>query len=160
MIRTCDREDEEAIFNVINQSAKMYRGVIAEDRYREPYMSVKELRREMSEITFFAYEEQGRLLGVAGYQYAKDVSLVRHLYVLSEHQGVGIGSALLNHILEIANTRRVLVGTWKDAEWAIGFYEKHGFKLLSGKDELLKKYWKIPERQIELSVVLGIDKPN
>jgi GNAT superfamily N-acetyltransferase len=158
LIRKCGREDEETIFRVINGSAKAYRGVIPEDRYREPYMPLEELRGEMSEITFFGYEEEGRLLGVAGYQPVKDVTLVRHLYVLPEHQGRGIGSELLSHIMRTATTLRVLVGTWEAAEWAVRFYEKHGFKLLSNKDELLRKYWKIPERQIELSVVLGIEK--
>jgi GNAT superfamily N-acetyltransferase len=153
-------EDEKAIFHVINESAKVYRGVIAEDRYHEPYMPLSEIRREMSQMTFFAYEHMGRVLGVAGYQHAKDVSLVRHFYVLPEHQRKGIGSALLDSIIRTADTRRVLVGTWKDAQWAIRFYEKHGFTLLSGKDELLRKYWKIPERQTELSVVLGIDTPR
>lgn len=160
LIRKCGREDEEAVFDVINESAKAYRGVIPEDRYREPYMALEELRGQMSEITFFGYEEGGKLLGVAGYQLVKDVTLVRHLYVLPEHQGRGIGGELLGYIMRMAITRRVLVGTWEAAEWAIRFYEKHGFKLQSNKDELLRMYWKIPERQIELSMVLGIDKPT
>ena len=160
MIRKCNLEDEESIQHVINESAIAYRGVIPEDRYREPYMDAEELRNEMSQMTFFGYEEGGRLLGVGGYQPVEDVTLVRHLYVLPEHQKNGVGGALLNHIMGIASKRRILVGTWVAAEWAIRFYEKRGFKLQSDKDALLRKYWKIPERQVELSVVLGIQKPE
>jgi GNAT superfamily N-acetyltransferase len=158
LIVRCDREDEEVILRVINESAKAYRGVVPPDRYREPYMSLRELREEMREMTFFGYEEEGGLLGVVGYQPVKDVTLVRHLYVLPGHQRRGIGGELLNHMLRIATTRRVLVGTWEAADWAVRFYEKHGLKLLQNKDLLLKTYWQIPERQIELSVVLGINR--
>lgn len=156
MIRKCNQEDEAEIFKIINESAKAYKDVIPEDCYHEPYMPLKELRREMSEMTFFGYEEQGKLLGVVGHQPVKDVTLVRHIYVLPEHQRRGIGSRLLRHVMSMATSRRILVGTWKAASWAIRFYEKHGFKLLPNKNELLRKYWRIPERQIELSVVLGL----
>ena len=158
MIVPCDRGHEEVILRVINESAKAYGGVIAPDRYHEPYMSLNELREEMREMTFFGYMEEGGLLGVVGYQPVKDVTLVRHLYVLPDHQRRGIGGELLNHAMRKANTRRVLVGTWERAEWAVRFYEKHGFKLLPNKDLLLKTYWRIPKRQIELSVVLGINR--
>jgi GNAT superfamily N-acetyltransferase len=154
----CEQEDEAAILKIINESAGAYRGVIPEDRYHEPYMGSEELREEMRQMTFFGYEAEGRLLGVAGYQPVKDVTLVRHLYVLPEYQRSGIGGELLRHVVGVANTRRILVGTWVAAQWAIHFYEQHGFKLQSNKDELLRKYWKIPERQVELSVVLGIEK--
>ena len=154
----CEQEDEAAILKIINESAGAYRGVIPEDRYHEPYMGSEELREEMHQMTFFGYEAEGTLLGVAGYQPVKDVTLVRHLYVLPGYQRSGIGGGLLRHVVGVASTRRILVGTWADAEWAIRFYEKHGFKLQSNKDELLRKYWKIPERQVELSVVLGIEK--
>jgi GNAT superfamily N-acetyltransferase len=158
LIRKCSQDDELAIFSIINESAKAYRGVIPEDRYHDPYMSLEELRGEMSEMIFFGYEEEGKLLGIAGFQPVKDVTLVRHIYVLPEHQKRGIGGMLLTHTLSKATTRKVLVGTWEAATWAIRFYEKHRFRLAPNKDELLRKYWRIPERQIVLSVVLGIDR--
>ena len=158
LIKKCNQKDEKVILKIINESAEAYRGVIPEDRYHEPYMPTEELRNEMNEMTFFAYQEKGKILGVAGYQPVKDVTLVRHIYVLHEHQRRGIGGKLLSHIIRIATTRRILVGTWKAATWAIHFYEKHGFRLQPNKDELLREYWKIPERQIDLSVVLAIDK--
>jgi len=154
LIRKCGRGDEGAILHVINESAKAYRGVIPTDRYREPYMSPEEFNTEVNEMTFFGYEKEARLLGVAGYQPVKDVTLVRHLYVLPGHQRQGIGGELLNHIIRTTKTQRVLVGTWEAAESAIRFYKKHGFKLLPNKEELLKAYWRIPQRQIETSVVL------
>ena len=156
MIRECNQGDEVGIFKIINESAKAYKDVIPEDRYHEPYMSLQELRREMSEMTFFGYEEEGKVLGVAGYQPVKDVTLVRHIYVLPEHQRRGIGSKLLSYLMGMTTSRQILVGTWEAATWAIRFYEKHGFKLLPNKNELLRRYWKIPERQIELSIVLGM----
>ena len=160
MIKKCDQQDEKEIFTIINESAKAYEGVIPGDRYQEPYMPLEELRREMREITFYGYEKDGKLLGVAGYQPVKDVTLVRHTYVLPVHQRKGIGGQLLNYIKRITKTRELLVGTWKAASWAITFYEKYGFKLRPNKDELLNRYWRIPERQIQLSVVLGIILPK
>jgi N-acetylglutamate synthase-like GNAT family acetyltransferase len=121
-------------------------------------MSLQELRREMSEMTFFGHEEEGKVLGVAGYQPVKDVTLVRHIYVLPEHQRRGIGSKLLSYLMGMATSRQILVGTWEAATWAIRFYEKHGFKLLPNKNELLRRYWKIQERQIEPSIVLGKER--
>ena len=123
-------------------------------------MPLEELRREMGEMIFFGYEWNGELLGVAGYQPVEDVTLVRHTYVLPQYQRRGVGGKLLSRIKRVSTTRQLLVGTWKDASWAISFYQKHGFTLLTNKDELLRKYWKIPERQIELSVVLGTTLPN
>ena len=155
MIRRCNQEDEAEIFKIINESAKAYKDVIPEDRYHEPYMPLEELRKEMSEMIFFGYEEKGRLLGVVGHQPVKDVTLMRHIYVLPQHQRRGIGSELLSHLMRIATSSQILVGTWEAAAWAIRFYEKHGFTLLPNKDELLRRYWKIPERQIELSIVLS-----
>jgi len=159
LIRKCSTLDEEAVFRVINEAAKAYRGVIPDDRYHEPYMSLEELRKEMGEMTFFGYEKLGRLVGVAGWQKVKDVTLIRHAYVLPDHQRRGIGTELLNHIIRASKTPQILVGTWKAATWAISFYEKHGFKLLPNTDELLRNYWTVPDRQIELSVVLGTTKP-
>jgi GNAT superfamily N-acetyltransferase len=158
LIRKCGEDDREAIFIVINEAAKAYKDLIPKDRYSEPYMSMPDLRNEMGKMTFFGYEEEGKLLGIAGYQQVKDVTLVRHVYVLSEEQRRGVGSQLLNQTIQVAKTRRILVGTWQAATWAIRFYEKHGFKLQPNKDELLREYWRIPERQIQLSVVLGIEK--
>jgi GNAT superfamily N-acetyltransferase len=155
LIRRCNQEDEAEIFKIINESAKAYKDVIPEDRYHEPYMPLEELRKEMSEMIFFGYEEKGRLLGVVGHQPVKDVTLMRHIYVLPQHQRRGIGSELLSHLMRIATSSQILVGTWEAAAWAIRFYEKHGFTLLPNKDELLRRYWKIPERQIELSIVLS-----
>ena len=143
------------MFRVINEAAKAYQSAIPADRYSEPYMSMQELRSEMKEMTFLGCEEGGNLLGVAGYQQVKDTTLVRHVYVLPERQRRGIGTQLLNRIMQVAETRQILVGTWQAASWAITFYQKHGFKLRPDKDELLRRYWKIPERQIELSVVLS-----
>lgn len=160
MIRKCDLKDRVSIFRVINESAQAYSGAIPSDRYHEPYMPLPELEAEMKEMTFYAYEVEGDILGVVGYQPVKDVTLVRHLYVLPQHQRQGIGDQLLNHVLKLATTRRVLVGTWDAATWAIAFYKKHGFKLQPDKDELLRKYWRIPERQVELSVVLGTQRPE
>ena len=146
------------ILGIINESARADRGVIPDDRYHDPYMSIEELRHEMNKMTFLGYQEDGKLLAVGGYQPVRDVTLVRHLYVLPEHQRRGIGGQLLALILRMATTRVVLVGTWEPATWAIRFYQKHGFALVPNKDELLRKYWKIPERQIQLSVVLRIER--
>jgi GNAT superfamily N-acetyltransferase len=146
------------ILTAINEAAKAYRGVIPDDRYQEPYMSFEDLRREIAEMTFFGYEEEGNLVGVVGYQPVKDVTLVRHLYVLPSHQGRGIGTKLLEHVVEKSSTRQILVGTWQTAEWAIRFYERRGFKLSPNKEALLKAYWRIPQRQIETSVVLTLIK--
>lgn len=156
-IRACDQDDQTKILAIINDSAKAYQSVLPADRYYEPYMPLNELRKEMDEMIFFAYEKYG-MLGVVGYQPVRDVTLVRHLYVLPEYQRIGVGKKLLEHVIHMAKTRRILVGTWGAAAWAIKFYEKNGFKLLPNKNELLRDYWNIPERQIELSVVLGLEK--
>jgi GNAT superfamily N-acetyltransferase len=157
-IRRCERRDELEILSTINESARAYRNVIPSDRYREPYMSADELHREMGEMTFFGYELNDRLLGVIGYQPVKDVTLVRHLYVRPEYQRHGIGRKLTEHVIGLAKTPKILVGTWEAATWAIDFYERYGFRLLPNKDKMLREYWKIPERQIGLSVVLCFEK--
>jgi len=115
----------------------------------------QELEREMKQMTFFGWEINGELVGVMGFQPVKDVTLIRHAYVLPRWQKQGIGSKLLNHLKGLGTTPRLLVGTWASAYWAIAFYQKHSFQLLPNKDELLKTYWNIPQRQIETSVVLG-----
>jgi len=159
MIRRCSKEDEGNIFRIVNQAAKAYEGVISEDRYKEPYMPWEELREEMGKIIFFGYELDGKLVGVMGFQpIDEEVTLIRHAYVLPSHQGRGIGGKLLNHLVKLTSSRRLLVGTWRDAWWAIRFYQKHGFKLLPNKNELLREYWEIPQRQVETSVVLGMER--
>ena len=157
MIKQLSLADKASIYQVVNSAARAYKGVIPADRYHVPYMLEEELTREMEEMTFFGWDESGKIVGVVGYQPIKDVTLVRHLYILPEYQRKGIGSRLLMHIKQMTKTRFLLVGTWADAKWATAFYQKHGFKLMLDKDGLLRKYWNIPRRQIETSVVLGIE---
>jgi len=156
MIRKCEWEDIEEMYVVINEAARVYEGVIPPDRYHEPYMPLGELREEMQRMTFFGWEEDQTLVAVIGFQPFEDVTLIRHAYVLPEYQRQGLGSKLLEHLNTLTTNPRLLVGTWADASWAIEFYEKHGFRLQVNKDELLKAYWDIPERQIETSIVLGM----
>ncbi len=118
-------------------------------------MPMDELEREIKRMAFFGWEANGELVGVMGFEPVKDVTLIRHTYVLPQWQGQGIGSKLLGHLKGLVTTSRLLVGTWADAYWAIDFYQKRDFSLLPDKDELLKTYWDIPQRQIETSVVLG-----
>jgi len=160
MIRKCQPDDAERIYFIINEAAKAYEGVIPSDCYHQPYMTMNELEREMKRMTFFGWEINGELVGVMGFELIRDVTLVRHAYVLPRWQKQGIASKLLNYLKELVATSRLLVGTWADAYWAIDLYQKHGFKLLPDKDELLKTYWDIPQRQIETSVVLGIELPD
>ena len=144
-------------FDVINDGASAYRGTIPDDRWHEPYMTEKELRGQVNDgVEFWAYAENDKITGVMGIQVKGNVTLIRHAYVRTEERNKGIGSLLLTHLLAIADAP-VLIGTWADAKWAIEFYKKHGFHLLPGeeKDRLLRKYWNIPDRQIETSVVLA-----
>jgi len=157
-IRVCTESDFEAIYRIINDASRAYDGVIPSDRYHQPYMPKDELRREMQRVTFYGWEESGKLLGVMGLEPVKDVQLIRHAYVLTGQQKKGIGSKLLEHIKSRTHGSRLLVGTWADATWAVGFYKRHGFRLRPDKDDLLKKYWDIPDRQIETSVVLELEK--
>ena len=155
-IRPCEGTDFETLYEIINDAALAYRGIIPPDRWKEPYMSKDELRHEIADgVQFWGYEEEGRLIGVMGLQDVKDVTLIRHAYVRTEKRGRGIGGELLSFLRKRA-TRPILVGTWAAAVWAVRFYEKHGFRLVTPKekDRLLTKYWSIPERQIETSVVL------
>jgi len=160
MIRQCYPDDIDEIYAVINEAAKAYSGVIPVDCYHEPYMPISELKTEMQQMFFFGWEDGRRLTGVMGFQPFKDVTLIRHAYVLPGHQRHGIGSKLLNYLKKVTKTKKLLVGTWAAAWWAIKFYEKYGFRLLANKDELLKTYWQISERQIQTSVVLGLELPN
>ena len=153
--------DFEAILKVVNDAAEAYHGVIPRDRWKQPYMLAEELRREIDDgVEFYGLKEDGVLLGVMGIQNVKDVTLIRHAYVLTNRQRRGIGEKLLTHLLRLAQTSAVLVGTWEAAGWAVRFYEKHGFKLVSktDKNRLLKEYWNIPEQQVETSVVLKLNK--
>jgi len=153
--------DFDAALKVINDAAQAYKGVIPDDRWQEPYMSAEELAAEIKAgVRFFGWIEDGHLLGIAGIQAIKDRTLIRHAYVLTRYQRRGIGSGLLEHLLGLAKTAEILVGTWADATWAIRFYQTHGFKLVSPgeKDRLLRTYWNIPDRQVETSVVLKFTK--
>jgi GNAT superfamily N-acetyltransferase len=155
-IRPC-RDDERAeILTIVNAAAEAYRGVIPPDRWHDPYMPASELDAEIAAgVGFWGYEADGALLAIMGIQPVRDVELIRHAYVRPGSQRRGVGGALLDELLR-ATTRPVLVGTWAAAEWAIRFYRRHGFELVSPerKDALLRAYWTIPDRQIETSVVL------
>ena len=152
-IRRCHEDERKEILAIVNAAAEAYRGVIPADRWHEPYMPAAELDDEIAAgVAFWGYEADGELLGVMGIQPVRDVDLIRHAYVTPASQGRGVGGALLEHLLASA-TRRVLVGTWAAAEWAIRFYRRHGFE--PAAQGLLRTYWAIPERQIETSVVLA-----
>ena len=155
-IRPCRHEEREAIFAIVNEAAEAYRGVIPADRWHDPYMPLSKLDEEIAAgVRFWGYEDGGELLGVMGIQRVDDVELIRHAYVTPGSQGRGVGGALLEHLMRSA-TAPVLVGTWAAASWAIRFYERHGFAVTSRAEttRLLKRYWSIPDRQIETSVVL------
>ena len=157
MIRRCGSQDFERIFTIINDGARAYKGNIPADCWTEPYMSAKQLQHEIDEgVVFWGYEDNGTLSGVMGIQQVRDATLIRHAYVLTASQKQGIGAHLLSHLRELANGP-VLIGTWADAAWAIRFYQKYGFQIVSAseKEQLLRKYWSIPDRQIETSVVLA-----
>jgi N-acetylglutamate synthase-like GNAT family acetyltransferase len=157
MIRRCTESDFEVMYALINDAAQAYRGVIPSDRWNEPYLSREYLRHEIdSGVAFWGSEEQRGLIGVMGIQDVQDVTLVRHAYVRTDQRGKGIGGELLS-ALKLMSSRPTLVGTWKAAVWAVRFYEKHGFRLVTErqKELLLRKYWNIPERQVETSVVLA-----
>jgi GNAT superfamily N-acetyltransferase len=147
---------------IVNAAAEAYRGVIPADRWHEPYMPREELDAEIAAgVEFWGYEDGGGLVGVMGIQPVRDVDLIRHAYVVPGSQRGGIGGALLEHLMD-GRARRVLVGTWAAAEWAIRFYERHGFACV-GRERtaaLLREYWTIPERQIETSVVLERDQSS
>ena len=156
-IRRCRDDERETILEIVNAAAEAYRGVIADDCWHEPYMPAEELDREIAAgVEFWGYESDGELIGVMGIQPVRDVVLIRHAYVLPARQGEGIGRALLEHLRGMTD-RPILIGTWASAEWAIRFYERSGFRLVSEerRGELLQTYWDIPARQIETSVVLA-----
>lgn len=155
-IRAIRAGEHPEVLAIINDAAQCYRGVIPEDRWHDPYFSAEYLESEIAAgVRFFGYEADGELLGVMGVQDVDDVTLIRHAYVSPRAQRGGIGGRLLRSLL--ARTERpVLIGTWADAEWAIAFYVKNGFRVTSREEteRLLRRYWDIPERQVETSVVL------
>jgi GNAT superfamily N-acetyltransferase len=157
MIRHCDDRDFDLIWTIINDGAQAYKGTIPPDCWTEPYMSHEKLHHEIEDgVVFWGYQDAATLLGVMGIQHVQDVTLIRHAYVRTNSQKRGIGGQLLSYLRELTSAP-VLIGTWADAVWAIQFYERRNFQMVSpqDKDRLLKRYWKIPERQIETSVVLA-----
>jgi len=157
VIRACTPDELSTICTIINDAAEAYRGVIPADRWHEPYMPIEELEREIDDgVVFWGAEVATELAGVMGIQNRGEVDLIRHAYVRTRYRRQGIGSDLLRH-LEYQTDKPILIGTWADAIWAIRFYEKHGYRVLSRGEtkRMLKKYWNIPERQIDTSVVLS-----
>ena len=157
MIRQCHDSDFEIIYSIINDAAEKYKGIIPHDRWKVPYMSKAELRHEIDEgVVFWGYEKEETMVGIMGIQHVRDVTLIRHAYVRPTKQNKGIGKKLLSELCRQTD-RPILIGTWADAVWAIRFYEKYGFRLVpqQEKSRLLEKYWSIPARQIETSVVLA-----
>ena len=157
MIRVSNKADFQAILSIINAAAEAYRGIIPPDRWKEPYMPAHELAQEIAAgIRFQVFVDADTLKGVMGVQEVKDVTLIRHAYVDPSAQGQGIGAGLLKNCQGLA-ARPLLIGTWAAADWAIKFYQKHGFQVTSRaeKEHLLRTYWTIPERQVETSVVLA-----
>jgi len=156
VIRSCKDKDLSSILEIINDAAQAYKGIIPPDCWHEPYMPEDTLASEIRDgVRFYGWEENGALVGVMGIQDVKDVTLIRHAYVRTAQRNKGIGGKLLNYLMAKAQ-RPVLIGTWKDAVWAIRFYEKHGFDCVTRleKDQMLRRYWNIPERQVETSMVL------
>jgi GNAT superfamily N-acetyltransferase len=161
MISKLQPTETKTILHVVNDAAEAYKGVIPDDRWKEPYMSTEELRKEIENgVEFYGWLENNVLTAVMGIQLVNDITLIRHAYVLTNRQRKGIGKKLLKQLVNMARTSEVLVGTWEAAHWAIRFYEKHGFKPVPGEEtnRLLRKYWDIPERQIETSIVLKLKK--
>jgi N-acetylglutamate synthase-like GNAT family acetyltransferase len=160
-IRPCTDLDFGEILEVINDAAQAYKGVIPDDRFKEPYMPPEELRRAVDDgVRFWRFERDRRVLGVMGLQEVADVTLIRHAYVRTAQRRAGIGGRLLEH-LRSRSARPLLVGTWAAAGWAIDFYRRHGFEVVAPDEAaaLLRRYWSVPERQTETSVVLA-EKPS
>lgn len=160
MIRQCTDADILTVFEIINDAAHVYKGVIPGDRWHDPYMPLDELQREIEDgVEFWGYEDGGALVGAMGIQDKGDVCLIRHAYVRSGRQNGGIGTRLLKQ-LESVTEKPILIGTWASAAWAIAFYQRSGYRLLpeAEKNRLLRTYWQIPDRQVETSVVLADPK--
>ncbi|MEP6620786.1 MAG: GNAT family N-acetyltransferase [bacterium] len=160
IIRACGEADHAVIHHIINGAAEAYRGVIPPDCWHEPYMSLADVRRDIAAgVAFWGRESDGMLMGIMGMQRVDDVDLIRHAYVRPEHQRSGTGAALMAH-LHLQTSRPMLVGTWAAANWAIRFYQRHGFELVAADETpaLLRRYWSVPDRQVETSVVLRRDQ--
>jgi N-acetylglutamate synthase-like GNAT family acetyltransferase len=160
MIQSATKKDFDEIYNVINDAAMAYKGIIPPDRWHEPYMTKEELHKQIGEgVKFSCYLDENRIIGVMGIQDKLEVDLIRHAYVSTSHRKKRIGTLLLQDLVMKAE-KPILIGTWKAAHWAIKFYEKHGFHLVTEeeKDFLVMRYWNIPERQVETSVVLADEK--
>lgn len=157
MIRNATGNDFEDIYNVINDAAIAYKGIIPDDRWHEPYMTREELQSQIEDgVRFSCWVDNHRIVGVMGIQDKKEVNLIRHAYVLTTERKKGIGTILIQDLLK--NSKKpILIGTWRAAHWAIQFYERHGFFIVSEeeKNTLLRRYWNIPDRQVETSVVLA-----
>ena len=156
-IKRLSSADLPVILGIVNTAAKKYGGVIPADCYHDPYMTGEEMAQQMTSMIFYGWSEDDKLIGVAGFQPVADVTLIRHVYVLPEHQGMDVGTKLLDRLKSLTRTRRLLVGTWAAAYWALGFYQKYGFDFLPHKAEVLARYWPISQRQIETSTVLGME---
>lgn len=159
MIRHATEDDFNDIYDIINDAAIAYKGIIPADRWNEPYMGEQELQQQIHDgVNFICYEDQERVVGVMGIQDKIDVQLIRHAYVRTNQRRKGIGAKLIRHLIK-ESKKPTLIGTWQAASWAIKFYENHGFKLVSEQEKnmLLNKYWVIPQRQVDTSVVL-VDK--
>lgn len=159
IITECNKNDFMEIYEIINDAAKAYKSIIPEDRYHEPYMTEEELETQINQgVKFWCYKKNKVIMGVMGIQDKGEVTLIRHAYVKTMYRKSGIGSELLRQLLNTTD-KPVLIGTWADASWAIDFYQKHGFRLTSSseKEKLLRRFWNIPERQVETSVVLTRD---
>ena len=157
LIRSCSEDEMPIVLAIINEAAQAYRGVIPADRWHEPYMSREDLARDIAAgVVFWCLLQQGEMIGVMGMQPVRDVDLIRHAYVRPDHQRSGVGAMLIEH-LRSQSSRRMLVGTWKAASWAIDFYRRHGFETVDPATTvlLLRTYWSIPDRQIETSAVLA-----
>jgi len=161
MISKLTTEDLQDILNIVNEAAIVYKGKIPLDRWKMPYMPVQALREEIQKgVDFYGWKENEVLVAVMGIQLVNDVTLIRHAYVLTFYQRKGLGEKLLKYLLSLAETSKIYVGTWEAARWAVSFYQKFGFELVSTeeKNKLLKTYWNIPARQVETSVVLALKR--
>ncbi len=157
MIRPCTKADVSVLFEIVNDAARAYKGVIPGDRWHEPYMPLEELEGEIADgVVFWGWEDGGELIGAMGIQDRGDVCLIRHAYVRPGRQKGGVGTQLLKH-LESTTEKPILIGTWAAAQWAVAFYQRNGYRLLDvdEKNRLLRTYWRIPDRQVETSVVLA-----
>jgi N-acetylglutamate synthase-like GNAT family acetyltransferase len=157
MIRDASENDFNDIYNVINDAAIAYKGIIPEDRWHEPYMTKEELQTQIEAgVKFSCYIDNNKIVGVMGIQDKNDVNLIRHAYVITTERKKGIGTILIHELLKDSK-KPILIGTWRAAHWAISFYERHGFFIVTEEEKniLLRKYWNIPDRQVETSVVLA-----